>query len=99
MLQPVDDSTNGNPLLELGNTVLTAFIAGKAARQDIAVCGSQALTRGKGKKQVSFIEFQDGSKWRIVPERVLKLEEHEQQLWDQLKEHEGEHDDEEPDEE
>jgi hypothetical protein len=44
-----------------------------------------------GSKEVQhyiLIEFADGSMWRIIPERVLKLEEHEEKLWNQIKEFE-----------
>jgi len=46
-----------------------------------------------GSKEVQhyiLIEFADGSTWRIIPERVLKMDEHEESLWNKLKEFEGE---------
>lgn len=31
------------------------------------------------------VELSDGTKWRIIPERVLQLEEHEVLLWNEFK--------------
>lgn len=31
------------------------------------------------------VELEDGTFWRVLPERALKLEEHEQNMWDEFK--------------
>lgn len=31
------------------------------------------------------VELEDGSFWRVLPERALKLEEHEQRMWDEFR--------------
>jgi hypothetical protein len=31
------------------------------------------------------VELSDGSFWRVLPERALKLEDHEQRMWDEFK--------------
>lgn len=41
---------------------------------------------GKGETDhYVLIELKDGTYWRVLPERALKLEEHEQKMWDEFK--------------